>query len=366
VRLAGHDFLDFRKTSANTTTGGADGCVNFADPDNAGLEQCLRNSNLNNVYGSFCDKLSLADFIVLAAESVMIKTATKYNPEDPFAEDSYGAKFRDRFRFGRTTNVNCSQGLGFLPDPEEGCNDLSKIFVNHIFATKRMGKNQGFQWKSIAAISGAHTLGQAKKENSGYQGVWTTSPGSWNNEYYINMLAKGWGPELGVSPGKNQWQRIDGGSADEFMLNSDLCLAYDNNKEHAECLRNGGNRKTCKNLRTNGLKGEFLNAKTTECCAWTKPGALFNNGILIGGKQNEYCNANNITTKKNPKNFLRDVCCKNEKSNTTGDCDSAGWPKGPAFNHVLRFAGNEKLWLKEFNRAWWRATENGHKGLLDG
>lgn len=124
------------------------------------------------------------------------------------------------------------------------------------------------------------------------------------------------------------------------MLNSDLCLAYDNNMEHANCIRSGKTPKQCKSLRTNGLKGEFLNAKTTECCAWTKPGALFNNGILVGGKQNDYCGAQ-ISSKKNPRNMHRDTCCKGEGSDSTGDCDSAGWPKGPAFNHILRFAASE-------------------------
>lgn len=145
------------------------------------------------------------------------------------------------------------------------------------------------------------------------------------------------------------------------MLNSDLCLAYDNNKDHADCIKSGKSPKECKKLRTNGLKGEFLNAKTTECCAWTKPGALFNNGILIGGKNNSYCNANNVTSKANPGNFQRDACCKLEGDDTTGDCDSAGWPKGPAFGSVLRFAASENLWLLEFSRAWWRAVENGHR-----
>lgn len=51
----------------------------------------------------------------------------------------------------------------------------------------------------IAAISGAHTLGQAKQENSGYQGKWTSSPGKFDNEYYVNILAKGWGRNLAVS-----------------------------------------------------------------------------------------------------------------------------------------------------------------------
>lgn len=45
VRLAGHDFMDFRVNEADgSSTGGADGCVNFADADNAGLAGCLTDS----------------------------------------------------------------------------------------------------------------------------------------------------------------------------------------------------------------------------------------------------------------------------------------------------------------------------------
>merc|ERR1711907_723007 len=67
------------------------------------------------------------------------------------------------------------------------------------------------------------------------------------------------------------------------------------------------------------------------------------------------------TTKNNRKNFLRKPCCKGEKSDTTGDCDSAGWPKGPAFNMVLKYAANEDFWLKHYTRAWTFATQNGYR-----
>ena len=43
VRLAGHDFMDFRydATLENLGTGGSDGCVNFGHNENAGLGNCL-------------------------------------------------------------------------------------------------------------------------------------------------------------------------------------------------------------------------------------------------------------------------------------------------------------------------------------
>ena len=35
LRLAGHDFMDFRTDEKKK--GGSDGCINFEDPDNKGL-----------------------------------------------------------------------------------------------------------------------------------------------------------------------------------------------------------------------------------------------------------------------------------------------------------------------------------------
>lgn len=46
VRLAGHDFMDFRMDADGNSTGGADGCVNFDDPDNAGLVSCIQETNI--------------------------------------------------------------------------------------------------------------------------------------------------------------------------------------------------------------------------------------------------------------------------------------------------------------------------------
>lgn len=43
VRLAGHDFLDFKRGAdeESTSTGGSDGCINFAEPLNRGLVECV-------------------------------------------------------------------------------------------------------------------------------------------------------------------------------------------------------------------------------------------------------------------------------------------------------------------------------------
>eukprot|EP00448_Togula_jolla_P020876 CAMPEP_0170589000 /NCGR_PEP_ID=MMETSP0224-20130122/11125_1 /TAXON_ID=285029 /ORGANISM="Togula jolla, Strain CCCM 725" /LENGTH=339 /DNA_ID=CAMNT_0010912745 /DNA_START=64 /DNA_END=1079 /DNA_ORIENTATION=+ len=72
LRMAGHDFMDFRNGQ-----GGSDACTDMDDADNAGLAECLFEGefgegtvSLNDAYMKFCDRISLADFIVIAAEAV--------------------------------------------------------------------------------------------------------------------------------------------------------------------------------------------------------------------------------------------------------------------------------------------------------
>ena len=89
VRTAGHDFMDFRIQSDGTFKGGSDGCINFKDADNTGLAQCLFDANMVSLYEGFCTTVSLADFLVIAAEAVMGRTATGYNSSNRFATGTY-------------------------------------------------------------------------------------------------------------------------------------------------------------------------------------------------------------------------------------------------------------------------------------
>lgn len=87
-----------------------------------------------------------------------------------------------------------------MPNPENGCDGLEDIFVDHIY------KGTGREWEFTAAISGAHTLGSATIENSGYNGFWSSSDqaGKFNNDYYHAILAKGWTPERSVNGNSNK------------------------------------------------------------------------------------------------------------------------------------------------------------------
>lgn len=88
--------MDFRLSAdGKKSTGGSDGCVNFNDPDNKGLAECLQRFEVNKIYENYCEILSLADFIVIVAENVMARLETHYNPEDPFDEETMAYKFRE-------------------------------------------------------------------------------------------------------------------------------------------------------------------------------------------------------------------------------------------------------------------------------
>ena len=54
------------------------------------------------------------------------------------------------------------------------------------------------------------------------------------------------------------------------MLDSDMCLFYQDNRKHAKCMTEEHrgltrNRKYCRRFER---KGTFINAKKSSCCAW--------------------------------------------------------------------------------------------------
>ncbi|CAK9097187.1 unnamed protein product [Durusdinium trenchii] len=292
LRMAGHDFMDFANGQ-----GGSDACTDMEDPENAGLPACLASgehgSSLQEVYQQFCTQVSLADFLVIAAEAVIASTRAR-------AAGTASLDLRSIFRFGRRTASSCDFAVGRLPDPERGCTAVEETFVTRM----------GLTWTQAAALMGVHTLGRAQVQNSGYHGWWSDPENSrkFNNNYYVSLLAKGWLPELAINgnSAKNQWERSDIGrdtsvAGHEMMLNTDLCLAFS---------EGGGN-------------GGPVRAHEHNCCAWlsarTIDGAVRNNG-------NEYCGGN----------VIRGIVQLEDR------------PTGPAAAAVLDFAADEAAWLRSF------------------
>jgi catalase (peroxidase I) len=294
-------------------SGGADGCTNMEAADNAGLSACLvdgeHGHSLRDVYHGFSTQVSLADFIVIAAEAVM---ATSRGFVSTDAGESLRASFKNAFRYGRTTATSCVDAEKLLPDPERGCAAVEDTFV----------KNMGLSWGESAALMGVHTIGKASVNNSGYAGRWSNPQASrlFNNDYFVSLVTKGWRPLNTIcgNDAKNAWYMAGPGFPDVFppeqehlqmMLNTDLCLAYSANVSSA-----------------------------SNCCAWQENAA---NDSANGTKREQLC--------------WDDLHMP--------DCGSTVQLDGSAGADVKQFAEDEAKWLEVFLQAWDKATSNGIRGL---
>jgi hypothetical protein len=96
-----------------------------------------------------------------------------------------------------------------MPNAENGCESLLEVFINNVF----QHRHPVVPWLELVAISGAHTIGSAKLENSGYQGRWSDekNSGIWNTNYYKAIMTHGWGPDRAIAgnPNRNAWKRVD-------------------------------------------------------------------------------------------------------------------------------------------------------------
>jgi len=383
LRMAGHDFMDYKDGQ-----GGADACTDMSDPDNGGLAACLSQGefgfSLNSIYPEFCETVSLADFVVIAAQAVMSHSATPGRPQG-----SLGGELKQNFRFGRTTLTGdaCKSATHWhenplLPNPAGGCSEVDRVFVT----------NMGLSWEGATALMGVHSLGRAKIENSGFDGYWDTPEHSrtFNNHYYVAIIATGWCPELAVggNPDKNQWKRCDIGtdkfSHKEMMLNTDMCLAF-----------------------TDSVGGPLIaGEQASDCCTWvhtnvggvTKPivdGYEFGFDMtdVVANNNNSFCNVQCGDTFVDGEGQGREwgmdchldvipqasseklACCHlHPEGGKAKDCFTPGLgdpdlapadPKTmPAVEFVRAFAADEMVWISAFLTAWWKATENGFENSL--
>jgi len=208
---------------------------------------------------------------------------------------------------------------------------------------------------------GAHTVGKASKENSGYNGHWSDAKnqGIFNNDYYKSLLTKGWGPELAVekNEGKNQWQivdtTVDSSNHKEMMLNTDLCLLYSHtqSKPCEDAMRGtdfNDFRTTDREVRKSECyfnemhSGADLKASTANgCCAWVRSKALFDRNNFNEDDGGLLCGQQIHDRDVGPN---ESICCKHSPDPRL-DCDSTTQPQGPAAEIISDFVRSEKIWL---------------------
>lgn len=157
LRLAFHDAVNY---DASTGRGGANGSVRFTQelsrPPNKGIENAVR----------FCEQIkrrhpdiTYADLYQLAG---IVAVEVTGGPAIDFVPGRADADAPDEDN---------------IPNPRGGSDHLRNVFY-------RMGLND----KDIVVLSGAHALGGAHKDRSGFEGNFTRNPLKFDNSYFVELL----------------------------------------------------------------------------------------------------------------------------------------------------------------------------------
>lgn len=158
LRLAWHDAGTY---DVNTKTGGPNGSIRNEEElkhaANSGLKIAV---DLCEPLKQRHPKITYADLYQLAGVVAVEVTGGPTIDFVPGRKDS-----------------KVSPNDGRLPDAKKGVQHLRDIFY-------RMGLSD----KDIVALSGAHTLGRAHPERSGFAGAWTEEPLKFDNSYFVELL----------------------------------------------------------------------------------------------------------------------------------------------------------------------------------
>lgn len=102
--------------------------------------------------------------------------------------------------------------MGRLPNATKDYNHIKEVFYG------RLGFNAQ---ETVALIGGGHGIGGCHARYSGFNGIWTKAPFSWDNDFFKVLLEENW--SLGIVPetGIEQYYNDD---KSLMMLNTDIEL----------------------------------------------------------------------------------------------------------------------------------------------
>lgn len=140
--------------------------------------------------------ISFADFTAWAAHTALLRAVSLQNRTDRTGERQVEEEVGVQVRVGRPTYEPTSDddhgpteyfptGLG-----AQGSGQLIVDYFDEEF---------GFTAEETVTIMGAHTLGGARREDSGFSGMWTQSKGKFNNDYQKQVVFPL--PEICLGPG---------------------------------------------------------------------------------------------------------------------------------------------------------------------
>ncbi|KAL7512226.1 hypothetical protein ACHAXN_009257, partial [Cyclotella atomus] len=217
VRLAAHDFLDYNKDDP-TAPFGSDGCIEFDDSHNAGLEDIwCAECDLTRLYQESYSHISKADFWVVAANSVINQTSSGV------------LNLKDSFVWGRVDNASCQDSALRLPETT-GCSEVEEVFLTRL----------GLSRTDAAALLGAHTLGRGDANFSGHHGIWVDTVSEslvFNKRYYEEIIRRAWLPRNQDAANQDWTWGGRNGDSPRFMLNVDMCLRFDIEQTFPCCTR---------------------------------------------------------------------------------------------------------------------------------
>jgi len=218
--VRGPSLATVLRLSFHDCVGGCNGCLNVDNADNAGLADIV--ADLDTVYteNGYDSVLSRADFWALAGIYAVDKAIVLNNAdceEDECQVPDSGLVFQ----WGR---VDCATAP--YTDVDVG---LPSATLDHANVMSFFATEFGFDANETVALLGAHTLGKASSENSGFSGPWISDETDYfNNEYYKKLVD----PDLTWkhrdatrNTDSSHWQWNVPGEV--FMLNTDICLYKD-------------------------------------------------------------------------------------------------------------------------------------------
>jgi len=202
LRLAWHSSGTFDKISK--TGGSKGGTIRFKEElshgGNAGLHKLV--DALEPIKARYSD-VSYADMYTLAGKVAI--------------ESAGGPQIS--WRAGRVDDsVEAVTPDGRLPNADTGHGQAANAHHLRYDVFYRMG----FGDREIVALSGAHALGRAHPDASGYSGPWTPTPNLLNNNFFTLLLNVPWRRKVWDGP-----EQYEDPSGKLMMLPSDMVLVDD-------------------------------------------------------------------------------------------------------------------------------------------